>query len=151
MQDLFSEFDRIVRRLEEEQIRYAVIGALALALHGHIRATGDMDFLLHPGDLEQTLGVMKSLDYIQSNEPRTFKNIELTLWRFLKPIPETEEFYMVDMLLTEQEKHIEMLGRAEMANWGKIGVKVVRKEDLIHLKKSRGSKQDLADIEFLKG
>ncbi len=36
----------IVRRLSHEQIDYAIIGGMALALHGFIRPTQDVDLLL---------------------------------------------------------------------------------------------------------
>lgn len=43
----------IVRRLSEEQIDYAIIGGMALALHGFIRPTEDVDLLMNPQGLER--------------------------------------------------------------------------------------------------
>lgn len=43
----------IVRRLSEEQIDYAIIGGMALALHGFIRPTEDVDLLMTPQGLEK--------------------------------------------------------------------------------------------------
>lgn len=43
----------IVRRLSEKQIDYAVIGGMALALHGLIRPTQDVDLLLTREGLEK--------------------------------------------------------------------------------------------------
>ena len=43
----------IVRRLSEEQIDYAIIGGMALALHGFIRPTEDVDLLMNPQGLEK--------------------------------------------------------------------------------------------------
>src|ERR1700679_1288812 len=48
---LYLEFDRIVRQFAKARLRYAVAGGLAVGLHGHIRATKDMDFLIHDRDV----------------------------------------------------------------------------------------------------
>ena len=44
---------RLRSRLEEEGIDYAVVGGMALALHGFIRTTQDVDLLLTPEGLGQ--------------------------------------------------------------------------------------------------
>ncbi len=43
----------IARRLSEEQIDYAIIGGMALALHGFVRPTEDVDLLLTLEGLEK--------------------------------------------------------------------------------------------------
>lgn len=43
----------VVRRLSEDQIDYAIIGGMALALHGFIRPTEDVDLLLTQEGLEK--------------------------------------------------------------------------------------------------
>jgi hypothetical protein len=66
--DLISEFNGIVRGLENSRVRYAVIGALAVAVHGGARATKDMDFLIYPDDLEEMTALLKTLGYIRGAE-----------------------------------------------------------------------------------
>lgn len=43
----------VARRLSEEQIDYAIIGGMALALHGFIRPTEDVDLLMSRQGLEK--------------------------------------------------------------------------------------------------
>jgi hypothetical protein len=43
----------VVRRLAEDQIDYAIIGGMALALHGFVRPTEDVDLLLTREGLEK--------------------------------------------------------------------------------------------------
>ena len=43
----------VVRRISEVQIDYAIIGGMALALHGFIRPTEDVDLLMTPQGLEK--------------------------------------------------------------------------------------------------
>lgn len=42
--DLFSEFNQVIHGLPPLMTRYAVCGGFAVAIHGSIRATEDIDF-----------------------------------------------------------------------------------------------------------
>ena len=44
--DLIAEFEALVDAFEREGIEYAVCGGLSLAIHGHPRATMDIDVLV---------------------------------------------------------------------------------------------------------
>jgi len=50
---LHSALRRLVQRLNEEEIPYALLGGLALAEHGYPRLTEDIDVLLTPRGLER--------------------------------------------------------------------------------------------------
>ena len=43
--------ERIAKALDEEGIPFAVVGALAVGAHGHLRTTVDLDILLNPDGL----------------------------------------------------------------------------------------------------
>jgi hypothetical protein len=47
-----STLERLARRLEQEGIPYAVIGGMALNVHGYVRVTRDVDVLLSPEGLD---------------------------------------------------------------------------------------------------
>lgn len=49
--DVYRTLRRLAQRLEQEGIPYAVIGGMALAGHGLVRATQDVDILLTPEGL----------------------------------------------------------------------------------------------------
>jgi hypothetical protein len=44
----FEEARRILAALEREGVRYVLIGSMAMAAHGLVRATRDMDFFVSP-------------------------------------------------------------------------------------------------------
>lgn len=44
--DLIAEFENVVRAFEREHLDYAVCGGLAMTIHGHVRATIDIDLLI---------------------------------------------------------------------------------------------------------
>ena len=48
---VFETMKRLAQRLEDEGIPYAVIGGMALAAHGYVRMTLDVDILLTPQGL----------------------------------------------------------------------------------------------------
>ena len=44
----FEETQRILAALEREGVRYVLIGAMAMAAQGLVRATHDLDFFVSP-------------------------------------------------------------------------------------------------------
>lgn len=58
MVTLLEEFSEIIEALQSHDIRYALVGGFAVAVHGGVRAIKDIDFLVHPEDF--VLVVMKN-------------------------------------------------------------------------------------------
>lgn len=60
--DLQRVFD-VFRAFEKEDVRYVLIGGVALNLHGLIRATRDLDFLLSPEaeNIERVKNALRSV------------------------------------------------------------------------------------------
>src|SRR6266545_7045547 len=50
---VYQTLRNVARRLTDARIDYAVIGGMALALHGFVRPTQDVDLLLSPAGLEK--------------------------------------------------------------------------------------------------
>jgi len=44
----FEEVERVLQSLEQEQVDYAIFGAMAMNLHGLVRATEDIDLFVRP-------------------------------------------------------------------------------------------------------
>ena len=51
--NLFKEFTLILPLFERYDIRYAVVGGLAVNIYTQVRATKDIDFLVHEEDLQK--------------------------------------------------------------------------------------------------
>ena len=146
--NLFDEFFKIVERFEKINLRYAVVGGIAMAFHDQPRFTKDIDILVLPGDLEKITTVFEEIGYFESSTPWTFKNTNLTLHRFMKV--EGEEFLVADILVGNEEKHKNIVKNALEEKSEKGVVKVANKNDLIWMKKMRNSDQDKVDIKGLK-
>ena len=48
--NLSPDFQDMIECFIEEKVRFIVVGAYAMAVHGYIRATGDIDFFVQPTD-----------------------------------------------------------------------------------------------------
>ena len=147
---LYLEFDRIVRGFERAKLQYAVAGGLAVGLHGYVRATQDMDFLVHPLDLPKAEAILLRLGYRTNSETQEFARAGLTLKRFFKRLPNEDDLMLVDLLLPAASPMQRVLVRAVSVPFGKGLIQVVTARDLVRMKRLRGSSADKADIEFLR-
>lgn len=139
--------EKLVKAFEKEGVRYALIGGLALGLHGVHRATVDIDFLVHRDDMDKVGGIMSALGY-----ERHFRSDNVS--QYASPL---SAFGEVDFLHAFREASVGMLERAEEKETfgGALKVRTVGTEDLIGLKvqamanDERRREGDLADIEAL--
>lgn len=147
---LYLEFDAVVRRFEAAKLRYAVAGGLAVGLHGFIRATEDMDFLVDAADSEKAGALLLQMGYRRNSECQSLPRAGLTLWRFHKRLPKQNDLSVVDLLVPTTPRVQGILKRALPVKYGTVTVRVVTAADLVTMKLRRGSATDKADIEFLK-
>ena len=143
---LYLEFDSIVKGFHREGVRYALAGGLAMGIYGRLRATEDIDFLVHPEDVEKAAGVLAASGFSVPNQPWMFSNTQLMLRRFMKPMGDSEDFHLVDLLVPQSTDMHGVLDRAESREYGQGSIRVVTKPDLIAMKRRRMSAQDVADI-----
>lgn len=150
MFDLEEELARLRDRLHDSGIEYALCGGLAVGIHGHPRATIDIDILIQPADEDRVEQVAKDLGYAIKARPMSFAAGATEIRRISKVDPSDGETLMLDMLLvTPAIAHV-WQSRLRVA-WRGRDLTVVSPDGLIALKMLRGSKQDLADIARLRG
>lgn len=146
--NVFLEFKRLVSELEQQAVRYALVGGVAMAFYTEPRFTRDIDLLVDPEDFKKTKDILEKDGYFESATPWTFPEIAIELHRFLKVAGEDDEM-LIDVLVAGNEEVRRIIGNAVAAESEEGTVKLVTKHDLIRLKRTRGSKQDQADIEAL--
>lgn len=146
--NLYDEFSAIVTAFKRKKLRFAVVGGLAMAFHDEPRFTRDIDLLVHSEDEEKVPGIMTALGYFESARPWRFGNTPIVLRRFVKV--EGEEFIPVDILVGQAKRIDTIVENAVNQPWSKGKVRVATKEDIIKLKKGRGSDQDKVDIRKLR-
>lgn len=131
----------LAHRFEREGIDFALVGGLALALHGIERATKDVDFIVDrdAADRADALLIAMGFERLQRND--TFGNYLLDPLR-------------VDLLFTKGEHSRRMLAQATEFSFRNGTSKVVAPEDLIGLKlqalaNNPARPHDRGDIEAL--
>lgn len=151
--DLIAELESLVRALEDAHIEYAVCGGLAMTIHGHIRATVDIDFLIDGQQLSGAITVAKACGFdiparkmifgLRTGTPREVQ-------RLSKLDPATNELLCVDLLLVGPGYEGAWNDKVRIA-WKDTTISVVSRDGLATMKRIAGRPQDLADIAKLEG
>ena len=92
--DLLTELESLLRALESGRVRYALAGGLALAVHGVVRATVDVDLLLPEEEIERVSGIAAALGYRAPTELAFTGGLRIR--RLVKF--EGEDFLVLDLL-----------------------------------------------------
>lgn len=145
MVNLYDELKLLVRELETDQVRYALCGALALAIHGAPRATRDLDLIARKEDEARVRSAVRRAGYVFEALPMRFSS-GIEVQRFSKLIDGRP--LMLDFLWAEGPLDAIWL-RRERVQWQEGEIYVVSREDLITLKLTAGRPQDLVDIQNL--
>ena len=76
--DVFTTLQNLTRRLDDEKIPYALVGGLALAAHGFVRMTQDVDLLMTQDGLETFKQRFLGRGYLLafSGAQKTFRDTE---------------------------------------------------------------------------
>ncbi|HCU53656.1 MAG TPA: hypothetical protein DIC36_05035 [Gammaproteobacteria bacterium] len=145
---------RVAAALDAAGVRYALVGGYAVALHGAVRGTVDVDIILAWNvrtlrAAEQALhglGLVSRLP-ITADDMFRFRdeyrrNRNLLAWNFYNPRDLTEQLDVV--ISTDLKgKKVRSIQTAE----GRV--RLLSRADLIAMKRASGRPQDLADIEAL--
>ena len=145
---------QVITAFQKFQVKYAVVGGVAVALHGAIRGTVDIDFVIQL-DRSQFEAAEKALLSIglQARLPVTatdvfdfrdeyIRNKNLVAWSFYHPSNPLE---IVDILITQDLKTVKTVDKKV----DRMIVKVISILDLIAMKKQAGRPQDIEDIKAL--
>ncbi|XOV69487.1 MAG: nucleotidyl transferase AbiEii/AbiGii toxin family protein [Verrucomicrobiota bacterium] len=149
--ELYKEFFHLIRKLNEQEASYSVVGGIALAFHSLPRFTRDIDILGVKEDIEKYGQIFTELGYISLGSPWTFENTNITLHRYGKRSQESrEELLVVDLLIGNEPSHMKVIEQSIIDESPAGNVRLARREDLIWMKQLRSSPQDLVDIENLR-
>jgi predicted nucleotidyltransferase len=155
-----ADVEAILRALNDANVRYLIVGGLAVVAHGYVRFTADVDIVL---DLERenTLRAMKALEAIGYRpvapvKAEQFADEELReSWRQEKGMivfqlfdsnrPDTR----LDVFVTEPFDFDREFAAARWEDVAGIKTPVLEVGTLIAMKRAVGRGQDLIDVEQL--
>jgi hypothetical protein len=151
--DLIDELDGLIALLDRAGIEYAVCGGLALAVHGHPRATEDIDLLVRHEVLGEVLRIAKGSGFDIPARPITFglrTGTPRKVQRVSKLDPDTNDLVTLDLLDVSPDLEDVWEGRISIPWRGKV-IRVVSVDGLLKMKRIAGRPQDLLDIAKLTG
>ena len=145
---------KVASTLEKHKIPYAIVGGHAVALHGAVRGTLDID-LITSWTLENLISIKNALaeigltlrlpitpkDLFQFRD-EYIKNKNMLAWNFVNLDNPTEQ---VDVIITHDCSEVSVQ-RFEINGQT---LTVIAKKDLIAMKKASGRKQDIEDAQAL--
>lgn len=145
---LNQDFKDLLSAFNEHGVEFLVVGAHALAAHGFIRATRDLDVWVR-ADAANSVRVMKALHSFGAPTHQItasdFAVPGITFQIGVDPL-------RIDVITTIDGVDFESAWRNRVAaDYGNVPVFVLSRADLIANKQASGRPQDLADIVALKG
>jgi len=156
-----SSFEALAAALETAGARYLIAGGLAVAAHGYLRFTKDVDIVIQliPDNIERAFGALASLGY-RPNVPITkeqFSNGDLRSgWvrdkgmQVLQFWSDAHQETSVDVFVTEPfDFETEYATALESPLNSELTVRFVSFATLIRMKEAANRPQDRADIEQL--
>ncbi|MBI4248637.1 MAG: hypothetical protein HY611_03965 [Elusimicrobia bacterium] len=144
----------VVSALEKGRVRFAIAGGCAVALHGAVRGTMDVDIVLRLSRADflaaesalKALGLMPRLP-VSAGEVFDFReeyirNRNLIAWSFSNPKDPSQA---VDIIITHDLAKLKV---KKIVSGGRT-LPVLAVSDLIAMKKAAGRPQDLEDARAL--
>ena len=151
--------ESLFRTLNDEGGRYVLVGGLAVVLHGHLRATGDVDLVvdLSADQVHRTLSALEQAgfrpyapvpasDFADPGRRAEWARDKAMLVFSLRPsggVP------MVDLFLHPPTPFDGLWDRSVVVSMRGVPVRVAALDDLIELKRRAGRPEDIADVEAL--
>ncbi len=149
--NLKDELFLIVETLDRGGIEYALCGGLAVAVHGYVRATKDIDILIRTEDLTAAERALAEVGYDLTSGIIPFDTglaTERRVFRVTKV--EGRDFLTLDLLLVSPFLQDVWATREEHVVEGRR-LRVVSLAGLTKMKRAAGRRQDLADLDYLEG
>ncbi len=149
-----TALERICAALSRARLRYAIVGGHAVALHGAVRGTVDIDVVLAwnrktvvaAEEVLNEIGLISRLP-ISATDVFDFRkefieNRNLVAWNFYNPDDLSEQ---VDLIITydlkgKRTKRIDLAG---------MSVQILSLKDLIDMKRHSARPQDVEDVKAL--
>lgn len=147
--DLVATLDAVVAALGDAAVPYALCGGLAVNLHGHVRATRDIDLLVERGDLGRARAALRPLGFTLDAGPIPFA-IGTPRERELHRVSRVDQGVLttVDLLVVTPVLAPAWASRV-CARWRGHDIWAVSLEGLGQMKRLAARTQDIADLEAL--
>jgi len=157
---VIESIERVLHALNNAEVRYLIVGGVAVVLHGHLRTTADLDLVvqLTTHNAKAAIEALASLGY-RSRAPVPASQFAdattreswiadkgLTVFSLWSPEHVGLE---IDLFVQEPFDFNEVLARSLRVDLDSTTATVISLEDLLAMKREANRPQDLADIAAL--
>jgi hypothetical protein len=143
---LYDELAAVLAALEDGQVEYALIGALAVAVWGSPRATKDIDLLVRTDRMPAAMAAVRALGFTLEGFPLEFK--DGTRVQRVNKVDAVGNLMTVDFMEVDANLEAAWQSRATLP-FGSRQVVVVSRDALIAMKARAARPQDIMDIQNL--
>lgn len=143
---LIGWVERASTKLTENGVRHALVGGLALSVHGYTRATVDIDLVIDPAQLPDARKALAELGLLQTDSP-LLRFARVAIFRALAIVD--DEVLIFALLMTDPALWASAIERVLPTEIITATVPVVSAEDLVLLKLMRNDERDRLDIREL--
>ncbi len=145
----------LCQSLENQKVNYAIVGGYAVALHGAVRGTVDIDLvvqwekdqLIRVEQCMQSLGLLPRLpidaEDLFSYRDEYVNNRHLIAWNFYHPNDASKQIDVIINYDLKKQLLVEKIINLQR-------VKILNRKDLIKMKQTSNRPQDIEDIKALK-
>lgn len=146
---LHPDFNAFIELLNKHKVKYLIVGGYAVAFHGYVQATGDLDIWLkiEKENAMRTLNVLKEFG---------FQSLGLSVEDFQQEYAIIQlgyPPYRIDLITTPDGVNFDECYDKRIESTDASGVKLnfIDLESLRKNKRSSGRRQDLLDLDNLPG
>lgn len=154
-------YEHIFQALNNQKVKYLVVGGVAVYLHGIPRFTKDLDLLvdMSPANLKRMIQAFEKIGYIPripvnaldfadpKKREEWIKEKNMKAFTFIQTKPPFEQ---VDIVFAGGISYQEAVKKKKKIVSKEVPLWVISIEDLIRMKSKAGRTQDQADIVSLK-
>jgi hypothetical protein len=146
--EIYPDFKELLELFNAQKVEYVIVGGHALAFHGAIRATKDIDLYVRPteGNSHRIMAALEAFGFGQ---------VGLTAEDFQKPGQIVQLGYppvRIDLVTSIEGVTWEQVAAGiSMGEYGGEPVPFIGRAEFIANKKAAGRLQDLADAERIEG
>jgi hypothetical protein len=130
-------------RLERDEVRYVVIGGVAVCLHGHVRPVADLDIVVDPApdEADRALGALARSGFVPSLP------LPLSMLSMLRLFDPSQR--EIDLLVRYQIPFEDLWAGSRHVRVGDGVARVTSLEHLLRAKRIMARPLDLLDVEGL--
>lgn len=155
-----TPFRDILKQLVLHDVRFVIVGGIAVILHGHLRVTKDLDLVvdLHPSEARKAIQVLAEcgLQPLVPVDPLAFADpavrrgwIEEKNMKVFQMRDPRDLRCAVDVFVEHPIPFEELWQRSELLPLGDVTVRVASIRDLIEMKRMAARPGDFDDIAHL--